>query len=215
MKTTLALADDHHLVAQALASLIQKFDDYEILFIAENGRRLIERIQAGTVPDIVMMDLNMPIMNGFEATTWLRAHTPQVKVLILSVRDREEDIVRAVREGAKGYLLKDCHPIELRQALDAIRDKGFYYSDFLSEHLIRNLGPGEDGSFERSNKLNDRETDFIRWACSDLTYVEIADKMCVSPRTVDGYRESVFQKLNVKNRASLAIEAVRRGLYVL
>ena len=126
----------------------------------------------------------------------------------LSMTDREEHIVRMIRNGARGYLLKACRSSELRQALDDVMDKGFYYSDFLTTQLIRSLNASDESSPVSFFNLNGREREFLKMACSELTYNEIADKMCVSPCTVDGYREFVFQKMGVRTRVGMALEAV-------
>ncbi|GAB4009571.1 response regulator transcription factor [Spirosoma migulaei] len=216
MPVSIAIVDDHYLVAEALSNLIQKFDNYEILLIAANGRNFLDQLQRGNqLPDITLLDLNMPIMDGFETALQLRQRYPSVRVLALSMTDREDHIVRMVRNGARGYLLKDCRPEELHQALDDVMAKGFYYSDFLTSQLVRNLNaPLGNGSISSFN-LNEREYEFLKVACSELTYNDIADKMCVSPRTIDGYREAVFQKMNVRTRVGMVIEAVRHGLIEL
>jgi len=213
MPISIAITDDHQLLAEALAGLVRKFDQYEVIFVAANGRDLLSQIQrSNQVPDIALVDLNMPEMDGFETALQLRQLHPTVRVLALSMTDREEHIVRMVRNGARGYLLKGCRPSELRQALDDIMTKGYYYSDFLTTQLIRSLNvTNENGSVSLFN-LNVRECDFLKMACSELTYNQIADKMCVSPRTVDGYREVVFQKMNVRTRVGMVLEAVRHGL---
>jgi two-component system invasion response regulator UvrY len=137
---------------------------------------------------------------------------PEVKVLALSMNDKEESIVGMLRNGARGYLLKGCKPFELKQALDSIVKKGFYYTEFVTGQLIKSLNPETLQNPQDALRLNERENEFIKWACSDLTYAEIDEKMCVCPRTVDGYCESVFQKLNVKSCQTLAMEAVRLKL---
>ncbi|QHV96350.1 MULTISPECIES: response regulator transcription factor [Spirosoma] len=215
MPTSIAIADDHRLLAEALSDLIQKYDNYEVLYVAANGRDLLNRLHQGPVPDIALVDLNMPEMDGFETAVQLRQHYPAIRVLALSMTDREEHIVRMIRNGARGYLLKGCRPAELRQALDEVMAKGFYYSDFLTSQLIRSLNTPESGSSSSYFNLNGREYDFLKLACSELTYNEIADRMCVSPRTVDGYREAVFQKMGVRTRVGMVIEAVRNGLIEL
>lgn len=213
MSYTVAIADDHQLLAEALAGLIQKFDQYEVLYVAENGRKLLDQLQTGDkIPDIVLLDLNMPEMDGFETAVQLRQLYPTVRVLALSMTDREEHIIRMVRNGARGYLLKGCRSAELRQALDDIMTKGFYYSDFLTNQLIRSINGTGQGAEATHFNLNSREYEFLKLACSELTYTEIAEKMFVSPRTVDGYREAVFQKMNVRTRVGMVIEAVRFGL---
>jgi two-component system, NarL family, invasion response regulator UvrY len=215
MKTTVAIVDDHELMAKALSGLVQKYEEYEVLYEANNGQELINRIKLGMIPDIVLLDISMPIMDGYETALWLKNNYPQVKVLALSMDDKEETIVRMLRNGAKGYLLKGCKPFELKRALDAVADKGYYYTEFVTGQLIKSLNPETLQSPQDILRLNDREMEFIKWACSDLTYAEIADKMCVSPRTVDGYRESVFQKLSIKTRVGMVIEAIRHKLVVV
>ena len=212
VKTSIAIVDDHRLLAQALADLIQKFENYEVRFVAENGRDLIRYLNRGDCPDIVLLDVNMPEMDGFETAAYLKAHCPTIKVLALSMMDREENIVRMVRNGVRGYLLKGCRPAELRLALDDLRTKGYHYSDFMTDRLVRNLNPVENNTPGSYFNFNERELTFLKWACSELTYVEIADKMCVSARTVDGYREAVFQKMQVKTRVGMVLEAIRWGL---
>ncbi|GAB4022490.1 response regulator [Spirosoma koreense] len=215
MSTTIAIVDDHSLIAQALSELIQKYDGYDVLFVAENGVDLIRYLKRKQVPDILLLDSQMPEMDGFETAQYLQQHHPEVKIIALSMFDEEEKVARMVRLGVRGYLLKGCRPSELRLALDDVSKKGYHYSDFLTNKLIRNLKPGDSYSNVAVPHLNERETTFLKLAASDLTYVEIADKMCVSPRTVDGYRETLFQKLNVKSRTGMVLEALRLGLIKL
>lgn len=215
MPISIAIADDHHLVAEAISDLIQKFDSYDVLFVAENGRDLLNRLQRGPLPDIALVDLHMPGMDGFETTVQLRQLHPTVRVLALSMTDREEHIVRMIRNGAKGYLLKGCRSAELRRALDDVMDKGLSHSEFLTNQLIRSLNAPEPVASTTAFKLNGREYNFLKLACSELTYNQIADKMCVSPRTVDGYREVVFQKMNVRTRVGMVMGAIRHGLVAL
>lgn len=215
MPTSIAIVDDHEMVAEGFSNLIQKFTNYEVLFIALNGYDLLSRLQRGPLPDIVLLDLGLPDVDaGLETAAQLRQHHPTVRVLALSTYDREEYIIRMIRNGARGYLLKGAHSSELRRALDDVMTKGFYYSDFLTGQLIRSINAPDAASPTTFFNLNKRELDFIKLACSDseLTYNEIADKMCVSPRTVDGYRESVFQKMGVKSRSGMVKKAVEYGL---
>lgn len=211
MPTAVAIADDHYLLAQALADFIGKFENYEVLYVAEHGLDLLDKLKEGALPDIVLLDLHMPEMDGFETAIQLQQLYPSVRVLALSMNDQDEYVIRMLRNGARGYLLKGCKPAELRQALDDIMSKGFYYSDFIASHLIRNLNSPETGAFN----LNDREYEFLKLACSEMTYNEIAARMKVSSRTVDGYREVVFQKLGVKTRVGMVMVAIRNKLVEL
>ena len=216
MLTSIAIADDHRLVAEAFSDLIDKFDTYYVQIVAENGRDLLAQLRnSSPVPDIALVDLNMPEMDGFETAIQLRQLYPGIRVLALSMTDREEHIVRMFRNGARGYLLKGCRSSELRQALDEVMTKGFYYSDFLTHQLIRSVNAPEASGPVSYFGLNNREFNFLKMACSELTYNEIADKMCVSPRTVDGYREMVFQKMSVRTRVGMVMEAMRHGMVQL
>jgi two-component system, NarL family, invasion response regulator UvrY len=212
MNTTVAIVDDHLLLAQALAELIGRFTDYTVLFVAEDGLDLITHLNQGKRPDVVLLDVSMPGMDGYETAKYLKDNHPDIRAIALSMFDDEKVILRMVQNGARGYLLKGCRPDELRQALHDVRTRGFYHSERLTEALISNLNPPEQRPVPARIRLNDRELEFLKLACTDLTYGGIADKMCVSPRTVDGYRESVFEKLGVKSRVSMALEAVRQGL---
>ncbi len=215
MSTTIAIADDHQLLAQALSDLIQKFEGYDVLYVAENGRDLIDRFPTQGIPDILLLDIHMPEMDGFETAAYLQQHHPDLKILTLSMMDRDEHVARMIRYGVRGYLLKGSRPSELRQALDDIRTKGFYYSEFLTRHLLQSIQEAKIMVNPVSTQLNARELHFLKLACSDLTYAEIAELMFVSVRTVDGYRESLFHKFGVKSRVGMVMEALRQGIILL
>jgi two-component system, NarL family, invasion response regulator UvrY len=208
-KHSIAIVDDHQLVANAIAGLIGRLDDYEVIFEAENGQEMIKKISLNIVPAIILLDINMPVMDGYETATWLKNNYPEVKVLALSMNNAEDSIIKMLKNGARGYLLKDCRPSELKHALDELILKGYHYTDFITDKLVRSLNLNTYKNEAEALGLNGREMAFLELACSDLTYNEIADKMCVSPRTIDGYRESVFVKLNVKTRVSMAMEAIK------
>lgn len=208
------LVDDHILLRNGLANLIKSFGGYNVIFEADNGKHLIEQLYPEQMPDIILMDINMPEMDGYETTIWLRKNYPDTKVLALSMYDNENAIIRMFKAGAKGYILKDCDPIELRTALHALTSKGFYYSEMVTGRLIHTINQmdEENNHIKSLTQLNDREMEFIRYACSELTYKEIADKMFLSARTIDGYREALFEKLHVKTRVGLAMYAIKNGI---
>jgi DNA-binding NarL/FixJ family response regulator len=196
------------LLRTGLAKLIRSFGNYAVLFEANNGKDFVKKLN--DVPDIVLMDINMPEMDGYETTAWLRAHHPDVKVLALSMYDNENAVIRMFKSGARGYILKDCDPAELKAAFDALVTKGFYYSEMVTGRFIRTIN-----SLDHHVQLNERETTFLKLVCSELTYKEIADKIFVSPRTVDGYRDDLFEKLKVKTRVGLVMYAIKHGIVTL
>lgn len=211
--TTVALADDHVLIRNGLAGLINSFEGYTVLFQAANGQELIDMLQASPRPDIVLLDINMPKKDGYETAQWLKQNHPDVKILALSMYDNETAIIRMLKYGAKGYILKDAEPSELRSALDDINNKGYHYSEMVTGHLISTISKlNEDEKAKNALLLTDREIEFLKFICSELTYKEIADQMFISPRTVDGYRETMFEKLNIKTRVGLALYAVKNGI---
>ena len=206
-----AIADDHNLLRGALANLINTFEGYSIVIEADNGKDLCDKIGKTVLPDIVLLDINMPEMDGFETTQWLYKKYPHIKVLALSMLSDERSIIKIFRLGAKGYLLKNAEPAELKEALDAIMDKNVYLSEFVSGKLVSGLH-NDVAVEDREVVLNEKEREFLRWTCSELSYKEIAEKMFVSPRTVDDYRQSLFAKLKVHSRVGLVMYAIKNRI---
>ncbi|RPD96025.1 DNA-binding response regulator [Aureibaculum marinum] len=208
-KHTIAIVDDHLLFAQSLKSLINTFDDFEVIHHALNGKIFIDDLKNKTeLPKIVLMDLNMPIMDGLETTKYLNKHYPNIKILALSMDDDENSILKMIKNGAKGYLLKDIHPNILKEALYGLINEGYYHSKMVSDTLVHSLHP----SAEKKINLLDRELEFLKLASTEMTYKEIADVMHLSPKTIDGYREQLFKKLEVKNRIGLVVYALKNNL---
>ncbi len=209
----IVLTDDHSLLRKGLAELVKSLG-HTVLFEADNGKDFMHKLEKNNLPELVLMDINMPEMDGYETTSWLKTNHPEVKVLALSMYDNENSIIRMLKSGAKGYILKDSEPVELKAAIDAILTKGYYYSDLVSGKLIHAINKIEDEGNEVNtlNNLNERETDFLKYACTEMTYKEIADKMFLSPRTIDGYRDVLFEKLHVKTRVGLVIYAIKNGV---
>lgn len=210
---TIALADDHVLLRKGLVSLVENLG-YKVILEVDNGQQLTEQIQAGVHPDLVLMDINMPVKDGYETTKWLKNNAPLTKVLALSMYDDESAIIRMLKNGAKGYILKDSEPGELRTAIESILSKGFYYSEMVTGRLIHSINSmdDEDSPAKNLSGLNEREIDFLKLAATELTYKEIAEQMHLSPRTIDGYRDALFEKLNIKSRVGLVLFAIKNGL---
>ncbi len=210
---TIVLTDDHVLLRNGLAALV-KNQGHTVLFEADNGKDFINKLDKNNLPQLVLMDINMPEMDGYATAQWIKENHPEIKVLALSMYDNENAIIRMLKSGAKGYILKDSEPAELKAAIDAILNKGYYYSDLVSGKLIHAINKIDDEGSDTNtvNNLNERETSFLQYACTELTYKEIADKMFVSPRTIDGYRDALFEKLHVKTRVGLVMYAIKNGV---
>jgi two-component system, NarL family, invasion response regulator UvrY len=209
----IVLVDDHVLLRNGLAGLLSSLG-HAVLFEADNGKDFIEKLQPKNLPDIVLLDINMPQMDGYETARWLKENYPDIKILALSMYDNENAIINMLKNGAKGYILKDSDPSQLKAALHSLMDKGYYYSDLVSGKLIHAINHLDDNGngLQKTMHLNDREKEFLKYTCTELTYKEIADKMFVSPRTIDGYRDALFEKLNVKTRVGLVIYAIKNGI---
>jgi two-component system, NarL family, invasion response regulator UvrY len=212
----IVLTDDHTLLRNGLAQLVQSLG-HTVLFEANNGKDLVAKLDATNLPDLVLLDINMPEMDGYETAQWLKQNHPDVNVLALSMYDNENSIIKMLKCGAKGYILKDSDPAELKAAIDAVMSKGYYYSDLVSGKLIHAINKIDDAGSDihTVTNLSERETDFLKYSCTELTYKEIAEKMFVSPRTIDGYRDALFEKLNIKTRVGLAMYAIKNGIVQL
>ena len=212
---TVVLVDDHVLLRNGLANLIESFGDYKVLFEADNGEHFISKLNPNNIPDIVLMDISMPLMDGFETSFWIKKNYPNIKILVLSMLDDEAPIIKMFKAGASGYILKDCDPSELKTALHAVETKGYYYTEMITGKLIHSINSSDGAIIFKGASLNEKEKEFLRLACTELTYKEIAEKMYLSPRTVDGYRIELFEKLDVKTRIGLVIFAIKNGLVKL
>lgn len=212
MKTySVVIVEDHVLLSQAIGGLVDSFDRFKVSYLCKNGKELITRLEENSnTPDIVLMDINMPLMNGIETTTWITEHFPNVDVLGLSIEEDERTIIQMLRAGAKGYLMKDVEKSVLEMALNEVVTNGFYHSKHVTNILIGSLN-GKGGT---NAKLKENEIAFMKLVCTEMTYKQIADQMCLSPKTIDGYRDALFEKLNVKNRIGLVIYAIKNKIYL-
>jgi DNA-binding NarL/FixJ family response regulator len=212
--TTVALVDDHILLRNSLAKIINTFDGYKVLFEADNGQHFIDQLSPKKSPDIVLLDISMPIMNGYETAAWIRTHLPETKILVLSMMDNESSVIRMINLGASGYILKDSKPSILKEAFDSIILKGFYSNDFVSSTMMNYVSGESKAENVPTNAIlfSEKERAFIKYACSEMTYKEIAHEMQTSPRNIDVYRDAVFEKLQLKTRVGLVIFALKEGI---
>ena len=206
---SIVLVDDHVLLRNGLAGMLKE-SGYHVLFEADNGKDFIEKLKKETEPDIVLLDINMPMMDGYATAAWIKSNYPEIKVLALSMYDDEDAIIKMLKNGARGYILKDSHPSELKAAIESLASKGFYYSEMVTGRLMRTIMDDDGKAFEDS--LTEREIEFLKLAATEMTYKEIAEQMHLSPRTIDGYRDALFEKLNIKSRVGLVLYAIKNGI---
>ncbi|MEE1946157.1 response regulator transcription factor [Pedobacter sp. KR3-3] len=210
MQTRIAIVDDHTLFRSGLASLLAEFDEIEVVFQATNGLELQEKIKTHPEVQLVLMDINMPQMDGYASTKWLKQNFPGIHVLALSMFDEEKEIIGMLKAGAGGYMVKESKPSDLLLAIKTMIEKGFFINDLVSGRLLVSLKQEVP-----KPAFTDRELSFLQFCSTELTYKEIASLMNVSPRTVDNYREALFAKLNIKSRTGLVVYGIKHGLIVI
>lgn len=221
MNINIALTDDHQLVRKGIRLLLENINGFKVVFEAGNGKELIEQMdkQKKNQPDIVLVDVNMPVMEGPEAVKILREKYPDLRIVALSVNTDMENIRNMIRSGANAYLFKDSTPEMFEKVLREVYENGFFYSAEVVKSLTTNTPAGERKDKEQKrneellNQLTAREKEFLVHCCSEQTYRQIADNMGISQHTVNGYRESVFQKLDIRSRTGLVMYAVNMGLF--
>lgn len=212
MKHTIAIADDHLLIAKAISGIIEGFKNYEVLYEVENGSQLQQKMAVHkNIPDIVLLDISMPVMDGFETAAWIKEQHPEVLILALSMQDDDESLIKMIKAGARGYLHKNVHPAELEKALETLVSKGMYYPDWATSRVFMKLAAPEKSDALKGINFTDREKEFLQYTVTEMSYKEIAEKMFCSPRTVESYRDSLFEKLELKTRVGLAVFAMKNG----
>lgn len=210
----IAIIDDHTLFRKGLTILINMFPNTEVLLESSNGGEFITKIDPSNLPDIVLMDIDMPEMNGYETTKWLNEKHPTVKVIALSTMESDNAIIRMIKSGAKGYMLKDSDTEELKLAFDQIFAIGYFYNEIITKKVLGVVNQLADLKSEAASfvKLSEREIEFLKLTSTELSYKEIAEKMGVSARTVESYRDSLCEKLDLRTRTGLAMYAIKNGL---
>ncbi len=206
---TIAIADDHTILRKGVIELINSFGPFKVVIDAVNGKDLIEQLEAATtLPHVCVMDINMPELNGYETAAILKQRWPAIKILALSMYSNEYSIIKMLRNGAHGYILKETDPSELQEAILSIYQHSYYHSELVSGRMMSKVKAHENTELG----ISDRELEFLTLCATDLTYKEIAEAMNLSPRTVEGYRDSLFNKLNVRSRPGLVVFANKMGL---
>jgi DNA-binding NarL/FixJ family response regulator len=207
MKYQVGIVDDHQLFSKSLTLMLETFTNFTVTLDVSSGKELQQRLgELPQPPHIILLDVNMPSMSGVECAGWLAENYPSIKVAALTINDTEMALLAMIRAGCCAYLLKNTHPNELEKALTAIAEKGYYNSE-ANINFKKLLGQNDNAA-----GLTDLERKFLKYACSDFTYRQIALMMNISARTIETCRMNVFYKLNVQSRTGMAMEALRRGL---
>jgi DNA-binding NarL/FixJ family response regulator len=211
MKINIGLVDDHVLFSKSLTTLLHTFNGFQVVVDARNGAEVVEKCTTLTpLPDIMLIDVEMPVMNGPQTAQALREKYPEMRLVALSMNDNDNSVINMVRAGCCSYLLKDCSPEILEQALREVYVNSYYNSEIHHNSLGKLLI-----TYQHVVPPNDAEIEFLKLASSELSYREIANIMNLSERTIDGYRSSLFDKLKVQSRTGMVLEAMRRGLIKL
>ncbi|MEO8770696.1 MAG: response regulator transcription factor [Ferruginibacter sp.] len=209
-KVSIGITDDQQLFLKSLVTLVNTFDGFTTVLDASNGKDLLEKLASlKDLPDILLVDVNMPVMDGVAAATEISAKYPGIKLVALSLKDDDLTVISMLKAGCCAYLVKDIHPLELEKALNEISTKGYYNADTTNINYRRLIIQDKQ---KDSLKLNERELVFLKLSCSELTYKQVAAEMNLAERTIDGYRESVFEKMKVQSRVGMVMEAIRRGI---
>ncbi len=211
----LAIADDQPLFRRAFVLLLRDMPDVQVMFDSANGEEVLIGLKGNAV-DIVLLDLEMPVMDGVETLRRIREEHPQVKVIVLSTHDDELSIVRMMELGASGYVLKTAEPDEVENAIRSVKDSGYYFSDLVSRVMLQGLVKKEQVKpvYNVVDPLTERELEVLRAICQEMTTTEIAGKLFLSPRTVEFHRNNILLKTGARNVAGLVVYAMTKGLYV-
>ncbi len=207
----IALVDDHALFRSGLANLLREFKDIKVVFEASNGQELQQILKLNNQVDVILMDINMPVMDGYAATSWVKKKYSGIHVLALSMFDDEIAVLKMLKAGAGGYVLKESKPLELYKAINEINNQGIFINEMVTSKIIFSSQNIALDSFEKTH-ITEREIEFIKFCASDLTYKEIATEMNISPRSVDNYRENVFDKFKVRSRVGMVLIAIKHKL---
>jgi DNA-binding NarL/FixJ family response regulator len=214
-KIKIILVDDEILFRKGISFLLEREKNLEIIFEASNGDELISYLQSNkNHPDIIMMDLKMPLINGIEATKIIRKDFPEIKIIALTSYDSKSFVANMIDVGAVSYLIKNATPQDLLTTINEVALKGFYYTDYIMEIIKEDVLTTKKGNFD-SNFLTKREIEVLKLICFQKSTVEIAEQLFISPRTVEGHRNNLLLKTESKNIAGLVVYAVQNDIILL
>jgi len=209
--TKVAIIDDHQIFCDSLASLINGFQDFSAVWTEQVGKKALAHFEKeGELPDILLLDINMPQMNGIEIARWIFEHKTAVKVIALTMEEDDASVIQMLQYGVRGYFLKSIGSEELLQGLQQVVKYGYYYTPIITQNISRQLQ--QKSQPVDIPQLNSREKELLDYFCTEMSYMEIAQKIFLSESTVDTYRARLFEKFDVKNRIGLILKAVALGI---
>lgn len=209
---TVGIADDHHVMRQGLNLLINSFGGFSVLFESGNGGQVMEHLQAGRVPDLMLLDQNMPEVDGYATARYMHQYYPSSRILIVSMYDTDSFLIRLLNAGARGFIKKDADPSELRLAMQTIMREGYYHSNNTAGRITTTYRSPLRDELLGKRTLTDQEIEFLKLIATESTYKAIAAIMCIPMRSLDTIRDNLFIRLGVKNRVGLAMYAIRSGI---
>ncbi len=209
----IAIADDYKIFREGLKVGLSSDENMQVLLEADNGEDLMKALESFT-PDVIIMDLKMPLMDGMEATKQVRKKYPSIKVLVVSMYEDDKFIIHLMENGANGYLLKNAEPDEIKRSIYAVHENGYYFNDLVNKALLKKLVLKNNfkPSFNQNVELTERELEVLKLICEEKTAGEIAKEIFLSPRSVEGIRQRLIEKVGVRNSAGLVMFAVKNGI---
>ena len=209
----IAIADDYKIFREGLKVSLAQDDSMVVLFEVDNGEDLMKELE-DVSPDVIIMDLKMPIMDGMEATQLIRKKYTKIKILVVSMYDNDKFIIHLMEIGANGYLLKNAEPEEIRKAIYAVHENGYYFNDLVNKALLKKLVLRSNikPSFNENIELTERELEVLKMICEEKTASEIGKEIFLSPRSVEGIRQRLIEKVGVRNTAGLVMFAAKNGI---
>ncbi len=209
--TTIALIDDHKIFCDSLAGLINDFEGFHVKWCAQDGRKAIGLLKDDkNLPDIILLDIVMPGIDGVEVAKWIYENKKKIKVLALTMEEDDNSVIQMLQYGVKGFLLKNISSEELYTALEQVVKFGYYYTPIITGNIHKHI---EKKILKKDTpEMSMREKELLDFLCTDMSYAEISKEIFLSESTIDTYRARLFEKFEVKNRIGLVLKAVHLGL---
>jgi DNA-binding NarL/FixJ family response regulator len=208
-----AIADDHKIFRKGVILSLRHYNNIKFVLEAENGQELLDHIEEAQ-PQVILMDLRMPVKDGIETTKFISKHYPEILVIVLTMHEDEKFVIHLMENGANGYLLKSTDPVEIKKAITEVVAKGYYLNNFVNRILIKKAHNRAKSvpSLNNDIDITPKEKDVLRYICFEHTSQEIGEKMGISPRTVESIKDRLMERFGLKNTAGLVFFAVKNNL---